>query len=249
MSKDEPQFESKFAFRRSDLQDKRNAARSYALCMALPVVLSSVYFMDRPLSRVIATKTISLSSLSPNQKLNIQNAARRLNGVVLRKGTQFSFNGVVGPRTLQRGYLPAPSYVEKGTENTIGGGICLVSSAVYEDALIAGLQVNERVPHMKVLHATPAGLDSTVWYGGADLKLTNNLDSPVELATKYTPFELTVELRANGSIKGWQPAKITRVEHQLPREVQVTVCATQYGSTHIVSKDVYGIPHTGERTR
>ncbi len=226
-----------------------NTASTVA-CFALAIVSFAGWWLDRPYSQVLASKTVSLSALSTRQKLNIENAARRLDGVVLRPNLEFSFNGIVGPRTSRRGWLPAPSYVGNDAPATLGGGICLLSSAIYQDALKAGLQVTERAPHLRTIKSIPAGLDATVWYGMTDLRFRNTLDCPIQLVTNYTPYKVTVEMRGNTHIHGWQPAQLTRSERPIsPTRLRVEVYSKQLGKLLTVSSDVYGIPTTGERHR
>lgn len=223
---------------------------STVLCCALSVAAFLGYWLERPFSRVLTSKTMSLSGLSSQQKLNIENAARCLDGFVLKPNQEFSFNAVVGPRTSSRGYLAAPSYLGKEAPSTMGGGICLLSSAVYQNALRAGLQVTERVAHLRTIKSVPAGLDATVWYGMADLRFRNTLDCPIELVTRYSPYQITVELRGNTHIEGWQPARITRCERLIsPGRLQACVFSKHLGEARMVSRDVYGIPTTGERRR
>ena len=224
--------------------------RTYAICLLLLVSLVAAYLIDQPFSQLLVTKTVSLRGLSAHQKLNIENAAQRLNHVVIEPNHEFSFNGVVGPRNIKRGYLPAPSYVGPDAPDTIGGGICLISSALYQNALRTGLEITERVPHLRVTHSTPPGLDATVWYNGADLRFRNTLGSPIEIVTNYLPSEVTVQFRGNVHQKDWKLAELSRCErHDLLNRISVLVFAKQYGKTQLVSQDMYGIPNAGVRNR
>ncbi|HEY9772347.1 MAG TPA: VanW family protein [Planktothrix sp.] len=226
---------------------KKLPGTNYLLSMALPAVLFAGYLYDRPFTKVLATSRVSLAELSPQQRINIQNAAARINGVVLDRGAEFSFNRTVGPRTFRRGYLNAPSYVGKEAPFTMGGGICVVSSALYQDALRSGLKITERVPHLRTIGSALPGLDSTVWYGQADLRFADSLDCPVQIITKSTPFDVTVELRGNPHIEGWKPAEITRSVRQVARDqISVQVMSTQFNKTKFISSDVYGITTFGE---
>src|SRR5205085_2176072 len=108
--------------------------------------------------------------------------AQRLDGLILQPGTQFSFNQAIGPRTTKRGYRPAPSYLGVDSPSTLGGGLCLLSSGIYQLALETGLPIQQRVPHLRTIHSVPPGLDATVWYGGADLRFTNTLSQPIQFS-------------------------------------------------------------------
>jgi vancomycin resistance protein VanW len=223
---------------------------SHTLCFLLPCSLFAGYWIDQPFSQLLVTNTVSLRGLSSRQKLNIENVAQRLNHVVIAPDHEFSFNGTVGPRDEKRGYLPAPSYVGPEAPDTMGGGICLVSSALYQDALRTGVQITQRVPHLRVTHSTPPGLDATVWYGGADLRFRNILGSPIEITTSYSPSDVTVELRGNIHRKDWRLAELSRCERRdVLNRISVLVFAKQFGKTQLVSQDMYGIPNAGVRNR
>src|ERR1700737_2203850 len=122
---------------------------SYCLTLALPAVLLAVYWTTRPFADVVASKTVSVSDLSVPQVMNINLAAKYLDGVTVKPGESFAFNRVIGPRTEHRGYLGAPSYVGKDTPTTTGGGICLLSSCVYQIALESGMTIKTRTPHLR----------------------------------------------------------------------------------------------------
>src|SRR4030095_5328454 len=150
----------------------------------------------------------------------------------------FSFNTIIGPRTVGRGYLPAPSYLGKESPSTIGGGICLVSSLVYQLALEAGLEISERVAHLRTIKTVPPGLDATVWYDRADLRFRNNFQHPVVILGEATPGNLTVELAGKGCNR--KTASIRRlITHRSPDRFIVEVFRRQGESEKLVSRDLY----------
>ncbi len=220
------------------------------LSVALPISLLAGYWCNRPFSQVLATKTVSIAALSSAQKLNIENAVSRLDTIVLKPGEVFSFNGRIGPRSESRGYLPAPSYVERSSPNTIGGGVCVVSSALYQDALRSGLKIEKRVAHLRTIHTIQAGLDATVWYGGADLQFRNTLTCPIELKGSSNSDQITVEIRGDSALPDWSQAELDCAQHAIPgNRVSVQVTRKQDGRTELVSNDIYEIPTAGERRR
>src|SRR5262249_20980060 len=93
---------------------------------------------------------------------NIRLAASTLNGKEIKAGQTFSFNQTLGERTPEAGYQKAP-YLEGGDKVEVnGGGICLVSSVLYNAALLGGLEIVERHPHSRIVPYLPAGQDATV---------------------------------------------------------------------------------------
>ncbi|HEY9716680.1 MAG TPA: VanW family protein [Trichormus sp.] len=223
---------------------------SVALCFLLFAASCIGYWWDRPFSQVLVSKRVSISALSGEQRMNIQMAARLLNGSVLKPQEEFSFNRTVGPRTSVRGFLPAPAYVGPDAPKSTGGGICVISSLLYQDALTTGFQITQRIAHMRTIHSIPAGLDATVWYGSDDLCFRNTLDCPVEIATTYSPYEVTIELLGNTHKPAWHPLELVRMQvPHGPHQIYVEVSTKTDGKATVVSKDVYGIPTTGERHR
>ncbi len=117
----------------------------------------------------------------PGRTTNIVLSSAKVNGTILQTGEVFSFNQVVGPRTVQKGYQNAKIFAGKKVITGIGGGVCQTSSTLYNVALEAGLQVLERYPHsLKVVYAPPQR-DATVSWGGADFKFRNNKDYPIKI--------------------------------------------------------------------
>lgn len=161
--------------------------------ISLPAALVSILFFSYPFSETLVSKTFSLTPLSRQQKSNIRVALKALDGTVLQPQEEFSFNRVVGPRTEGRGYRPAPSYIGPNSPATVGGGICLVSSALYQASLEAGLTPTERSPHTRTISSVPAGLDATVWYGGKDLRFKNTLPYPIKIVSQWSPQMLRLK--------------------------------------------------------
>jgi vancomycin resistance protein YoaR len=214
--------------------------------LILPLSLATVCYATYPFSDTIAKKTLSLTGLNSAQKSNIQLAAGAMNGVVLRSGEEFSFNKIVGPRTTGRGYRPAPSYLGPENPATIGGGICLVSSAVYQLALETGCSIDQRVAHLRTIRTVPAGLDSTVWYGQADLKFRNDLPCPVQISTKWENNSLTVEMLGKQPAN-YSPAKVNvSVERRTSREMIVEVFRRQGEQESRISRDCYIVSRTAD---
>lgn len=212
-----------------------------AVLVALPLSLASVCYATYPFAEVVASKTLSLSGLTNRQKSNIQLAAHAIDGKVLTPGEEFSFNAVVGPRSSGRGYRPAPSYLGPDSPATVGGGVCLVSSAVYQLALEAGCKVDERVPHLRTIRTVPAGLDATVWYGQADLKFKNTLGCPVQLSTKWDNNSLTVSM-VGRKPSGFQPAKLNVIsERRTANDVVVQLYRRQGDREELISRDRYSL--------
>ena len=123
----------------------------------------------------------SFSSSNYNRSTNITLCAEKINGFVLMPGETFSFNQVVGKRTAAAGFKPAPAYLNGKVIQDYGGGICQVSSTLYNAVLYSNLEIVERVNHGYKPSYVKPGLDATVSWGGPDFKFKNNRNYPIKI--------------------------------------------------------------------
>ncbi len=117
---------------------------------------------------------------------NLELAASKINGIVLAPGEEFSYNKTVGARTISTGYKEAKIYSNGQVVDGVGGGICQISSTLYNTVIRANLDVTERHNHQFVTSYVPAGRDATVVYGAKDLKFVNNRSYPIKIEMKAT---------------------------------------------------------------
>jgi vancomycin resistance protein YoaR len=214
--------------------------RNQLWLLMVPPLLYGISQYSYPFGHTLSAKKIPVSSLTTHQKMNIRKAATRIDGVVIRSGEEFSFNKCVGPRTEQTGYYAAPSYVGADTYSSPGGGICVISSALYQDALIAGLNVTQRVPHLKTMQTVEPGFDATVWYGGADLKFVNNTKAAIKIECNLEDGYLNTTLA--GDKQSLHTTKISRREIGATKnQVAVEVFQQDGNATRLVSRDLYTI--------
>ena len=151
--------------------------------------LNSVLFRD-----VLGQTTTSLSGSSAARINNIALAASIINGKVLNPGDSFSFNGVVGQRTEAKGFKAAGAYNNGEVVSEVGGGICQVSSTLYNAVLYANLKIVERTCHYFSIAYLPLGLDATVSWPGPDFKFQNSRDYPVRIEAFVKDNKLTVSV-------------------------------------------------------
>ena len=116
-----------------------------------------------------------------NRTTNLILAANKINGTVLMPGETFSYNKVVGERTIEAGYKEAPIYVEGRVEDGLGGGICQITTTLYNAALYANLDITERSNHQFIPSYSNASRDATVVYGAIDFKFKNNRNYPIKI--------------------------------------------------------------------
>ena len=127
------------------------------------------------------TCTTGFSTSSSNRINNIEVAAGHLNNLLVMPGQEISVSDTIKPRTTANGYKSAGAYLNGRTVPAIGGGICQVSSTVYNAVKNAGLTVLERHPHSMPVHYLPLGLDAAISAGSKDLRFRNDYSAPVIL--------------------------------------------------------------------
>jgi vancomycin resistance protein YoaR len=129
---------------------------------------------------------------TPGRLHNVQLVAQLIDGALIAPGAQFSFNGTTGERTADKGFEEAPVIINGELKNGLGGGICQVSTTVFNAAFDAGLQIDQRTNHALYISHYPTGRDATVNYPDLDLKITNDTRHWLLLRTFVGSGSLTV---------------------------------------------------------
>lgn len=136
-----------------------------------------------------------------NRSHNLHMAASSIDNCILKAGEVFSFNKRVGSRSSEKGYRDAMVVVGDKFEPGIGGGICQVSSTLYNSVLLAGLEIVERHNHGLSVSYVPLGRDATVVYGVQDFRFRNNTDSPLCIKANAAGGKLTITIYGNTDYK------------------------------------------------
>lgn len=138
------------------------------------------------------------SLFNPSDALRTKNivlAAKSLNRTLLRPGDILSFNSLVGPRTKDKGYEKAPAYMNSELVQDWGGGVCQVSSTLYNAALMADLEIIERSAHYRPPEYVPIGLDATVDFdSNLDFRIKNNQSDSIYVSIEIHENTLIVRL-------------------------------------------------------
>ena len=148
----------------------------------------------------LISSSASTTAASANRNHNIQITAEKLNGLVMQPGESFSFNGYIGQRTAAAGYLEAGVIVNGTTEQGLGGGVCQVSSMIYQSVIKANLQVDERHPHQWPSSYAVAGTDAAVDWGNQDFAFTNDSGYPIALTAYWDPSNSVLTISIYGHL-------------------------------------------------
>jgi len=175
----------------------------------------------------------------PNRVHNVQLVAHLVDGKLIAPGATFSFNGTTGERTVEKGFLQAPVIINGEVQTGLGGGICQVSTTVFNAAYEAGLPITARTNHALYISHYPLGRDATVNYPDIDLKFVNNTSHWLLLRTFVGSSSLTVALYGTP-----QHRRVETVTAPLrvvaPPPVQKTIDATLKPGETVV--DDSGVP-------
>lgn len=148
---------------------------------------------------------------------NIRRGAQQINGRLLPAGNIFSFNKTTGPRDKAHGYGEALEIINEQFVPGVGGGICQVSTTLYNTVLLAGLKVVERHPHSLPLGYVASGRDATVYYGRIDFSFQNNTRGNLLILTDVQDDRVTVALMGEEKI-----AHRVEIETEILEEIPFT---------------------------
>lgn len=149
----------------------------------------------------VSTFSTDYSGSSAERSNNIALATKTISGTVVMPGGEFSFNGKLGKRTAAKGYMSAPVIVGNKVDSDFGGGICQVSTTLYNAVIRADVRNNSRVHHTLPSHYIGLGMDATVDYdSGTDYKFKNTLSYPVYIEGSTANGAITFNIYSNSSL-------------------------------------------------
>lgn len=162
---------------------------------------------------LISSYSTKYDASNVNRSGNLKIAADKINGTVLMPGEEFSYNEVVGKRTIEEGYRNAKIYENGQVVDGLAGGICQISSTLYNAVLLANLEITERRNHSYTTSYVPAGRDATVVYGTQDFKFKNSRTYPIKIEANV----------ANGIAE----FKIHGIKEEIEYEIKIIPVTTQ----------------------
>jgi vancomycin resistance protein YoaR len=160
------------------------------------------------------------NSNNKSRSNNIELAAEALDSHVVFPGETFSFNRVVGKRTVEKGYMRAPIIVRGELSEGIGGGICQVSSTLFNAVDRAGLKIVQRYSHSKRVPYVPSGRDATVSWYGPDFQFQNQYNQPILIRAKKYGGSMMVKLYSSDVIN-MKKRKVPNAPTILPKEIHI----------------------------
>ncbi len=144
------------------------------------------------LTDVLGTYTTSYSTSSSSRCKNVENGCRLINGTLLYPGDEFSTYDTIKPFTTDNGYYPAGSYLNGKVVDSLGGGICQVSTTLYNAVLLSELEVTERNNHSMIITYVEPSMDAAIAESaGKDFRFVNNLDNPIYIEGRTEGKKIT----------------------------------------------------------
>ncbi len=213
-------------FEKSAVEEALNSANSGVITLPVSVTepevtvntLKAKMFRDQ-----LATYSSRYNEAVRGRSHNVKLASSYINGTIMLPGDVFSYNDVVGPRTIARGFKEANVYVGSEVETGIGGGICQVSSTLFNTVVMSGLDIVTRTSHSLPVSYVPAGRDATVSYGSIDFKFSNPYDMPVKIVSSASGGINTVTIYGTNE----NPSRKICFETELIRTIPYTVKQTE----------------------
>jgi len=168
----------------------------------LAVIYAGSGFSETSHDIILSSYTTAVADQEQPVKTNIRIASSRLNGVEIPAGRVFSFNETVGEGSAANGYLSGRVLYQDRAAYEAGGGICQVSSTLFNALLLAGCTIVERYRHAYPVTYVPLGLDATIRYGKKDLRMKNPHLHSIFINTSMNDSTLLITIKSAGTIPG-----------------------------------------------
>jgi vancomycin resistance protein YoaR len=164
-----------------EMLNKKIMNRDYSTCDIPISVIKPKYTFDKlsKINTILGTYETSFNSKNNNRANNIKVATNKINNILIDSNESFSFNKLIGKRSIEQGFKEAPIILNGDMKLGMGGGICQVSSTVYNAALYSGLEIVQARNHSIPSGYIQKGRDATVSYGNIDLIFKNKYNSPI----------------------------------------------------------------------
>lgn len=178
-----------------------------------------------------------------NRVSNVGLALELCKDVILMPGDVFSYWDRINPCSASQGFLPAPSYVNGQTVDSIGGGVCQVSSSIYYAALLSNLEIVERRNHSYAVGYLPDGTDATVFSGNPDFRFKNNTDYPIKITGTLKDRELSVQIWGTKTDDTYVKMQFVELSRTQPETIYKPDESVPVGTTKVSVT-----PYTGRKT-
>lgn len=170
-----------------------------------------------------------------NRSNNIYIATNKTNNILLNNNEEFSFNNIIGQRSEQAGFKEAPVIINGEMQSGLGGGICQVSSTIYNAVLYSGLEITEARNHSIPSSYIEKGRDATVSYGAVDLKFRNNYQYPILIQNKVINDTIVTTIYGNDRYKR-EIDIVTELVETIPNKTIIKESSVMYNGENFIQE-------------
>lgn len=168
------------------------------------------------IGELLSSYTTDFSFSSENRAHNVKKATALINGTIVKEGEVFSFNGVTGERTANNGYKESPTILNGKYTIGVGGGVCQVSTTLYNAVLLAGLKIERVSPHSLPVGYVPPSMDAMV-SSATDFRFFNDTPYPITIKGQTKGSKLTFKIYGFKTITDGESIKyVTTIIRRLP---------------------------------
>lgn len=179
-----------------------------------------------------------------NRTTNVKLATKAIDGTIIMPGEVYSMNKAIGPRTASKGYKDATIFLNGGTAEALAGGICQVTSTVYNAALLGNFQIVERRAHGLAVSYVPVGRDATIAGNAIDLKFKNTNKYPICIRTQITNSSITVQIIGDNE----HPGQSVQLSSEITERISADTVYENDPSLPVGKKVVEQKPVSGMKT-
>lgn len=225
------------------LYDSAPAGGTVAVPLTLTEPETTTQELEATLFCDLLGEAVSRVSGVSNRNSNVRLALELCKDVILMPGEVFSYWDRIGPCSTAQGFLPAPSYVNGQTVNSIGGGVCQVSSSIYYASLLSNLEIVERRNHSYAVGYLPDGADATVFSGNPDFRFKNNTGYPIRITGTLKDRELSVQIWGTKTDDTYVKMQFVELSRTYPETIYKPDASVPAGTTKVSVT-----PYTGRKT-
>ena len=201
------------------------------------------YGLDGSGFTVRASFSTFYGNSSDERKWNVNLASQSINNFLLDVGAEFSFNSVVGERTEKRGYKQAKIIINGEFTDGIGGGVCQVSTTLYNAVLLAGLKITEYHPHSLAVNYVSPSFDAMVNSGSADLRFVNNTLLPIIINCIADGENLKIIVKGKKSSYTYE--QVSEVVEEIPIEIKKVIDDGKYPELYVGQEKIVSFGKKG----
>ena len=184
----------------------------------------------------IASYSTRYNTINKNRSNNIEISAKKIDGTILMPGETFSYNQTIGRTTLEKGYKEGTAYVGGKVVPDVGGGICQVSSTLYNTALLANLEITERSNHLFETSYVAPSRDATVYWGSIDFKFKNTRSYPIKIVGTAKNGVVKIDLYGIKEKEEYEVVIESEVISYIPNETEYKKDSTLASGKQVVEQ-------------